>query len=109
MLCLFLYHNIIFTLTMTYEGLFNNTDAIAIFDNYNKQDIDAICVKIYSMCSEKDLDIRYLSKILSNFFEETFKIELIMDEIIFPNDKYFTTQNIKIYLHRIIRFLIERY
>lgn len=106
MLCLFLYDNII--LNMSYEGIFNHTDDIAIFSCYDRQEIDNICGKIYSICTEKSADIRHLSKFLSDFFEKTFEIELLMESIIFPDDKCFTTKSIKIYLHRIIRFLIER-
>ena len=86
-----------------YNGVFNNTDDIVIFNNYDTNEINTIC----STLNNKVTTIRELYNILNSFTQETFGLEIVY-HVIFPHDTNITTKMLHIYLHRIVRLVIEK-
>lgn len=85
--------------------ILNGIDDILIFSNYDTDKINYLQKLILQKCGTNNA--LFLFKIFNNFCEDIYKLELA-DNIIM-NDITIQNTRIKVYLHRMVRILVEKY
>lgn len=84
--------------------MFNNTDDIVIFNNYNGDELNIIG----NILNTKMHNISEVKRVFNLFTQKTFGLDPV-DNIIFPNDNNISLKSYRIYLHRMVRFIIDKH
>lgn len=87
-----------------YNGIFNNTDDIFIFNNYSSEKLNMIS----NILSVNMNNISEVKDIFNKFIIKIFDLDPV-DNIVFPNDNNISLKSYRIYFHRMVRFVIDKH